>query len=849
MKRLIAALILCTFSMSFSQVTNLNLDLYKSFLHSHQNLTFAQLSSDYPAGKFLSKISSDTKWKSAGYIDSIELKLGLTEYEKELLAKHGFVVTERLKMESFGSQFQRIYNNDLPVFISSDAILYAFHSSYDKLLKKLELTIIIPKLKNLLGTLHNNVPSFANKYSDIPEMQKYLQDLDFYITIPLKLFNSSVSPAYTSNTEVANKYYNYVFDEQIRFDNFLSESVRKMDFSQFKPRGHYTDELFPELQSYFRAMMWLGRMELYLIAPVESQKIPLTDEQRQAVVSYLLQELIDFSDMRKEVDDIEEIISLFVGEQDNVTLTNLDHLKSLLPEMNNSAYLLDTLNFRKLQDKLKQQPYSDQKILSQVLLKDPSQTEDLKPASSFMLFGQRFVIDSYVTANVVFDKIKFNGVDIFRALPSLLDVMFAIGNNATLQLLKAELEQYQYSTNLSSLRYLIDNYTNEFWEANIYSNWLNGIRSLNPPSDRTNIPEFMQTAAWWQEKLNTQLASWTELRHDNLLYAKQSYTGGTTCSYPYGYVEPIPEFYSAMKTLAKVCSSKVSQISIDENEKQNLIYYFNYFFNVNDTLLSIANKELSGTNLSSSEIKFLKNVLTYDYMCGINYNGWYSRLFYEAWDEAGGLLKKDYLVADYHTAPTDEAGNTVGWVKHAGTGPVDLAIVIAKSHDGNDVAFVGPVMSFYEYTTTNFLRLTDEEWKSNFLGSSTRPSFVNLYLADSSGNSRGNGTNLIMSNDDKTIQPNDFELKAINYPNPFNPSTIISFNIPNGLADKKVELNIINIEGELVKKLINEKLPAGNYLIRWDGTNQNGKLSASGIYFYKINIGQKQFVGKMNLIK
>ena len=49
----------------------------------------------------------------------------------------------------------------------------------------------------------------------------------------------------------------------------------------------------------------------------------------------------------------------------------------------------------------------------------------------------------------------------------------------------------------------------------------------------------MQTAAFWQKMMNTQFSSWTELRHDNLLYAKQSYSGGTICSYPYGYVEPI----------------------------------------------------------------------------------------------------------------------------------------------------------------------------------------------------------------------------------------------------------------------------------------------------------------------
>ena len=51
-----------------------------------------------------------------------------------------------------------------------------------------------------------------------------------------------------------------------------------------------------------------------------------------------------------------------------------------------------------------------------------------------------------------------------------------------LQLLVDELNQYHYSSNLAALRYLIDSYDDEFWNANLYSNWLNIIRKLNPPS-------------------------------------------------------------------------------------------------------------------------------------------------------------------------------------------------------------------------------------------------------------------------------------------------------------------------------------------------------------------------------
>ena len=137
-------------------------------------------------------------------------------------------------------------------------------------------------------------------------------------------------------------------DEQFIEDNFLSSLPRKMDFSQFKPRGHYTDKFDIELKDYFRVMMWFGRMELYLIAPVEFGKLPKADEQRQAIVSYLIQGLIDYSGNRNKVNEIEKIIAMFVGEQDNVTLQNLDHLKSEIG-FNSASYLLDTNNFNLFQ--------------------------------------------------------------------------------------------------------------------------------------------------------------------------------------------------------------------------------------------------------------------------------------------------------------------------------------------------------------------------------------------------------------------------------------------------------------------------------------------------------------------
>ncbi|MGA8265910.1 MAG: DUF3160 domain-containing protein [Ignavibacteriaceae bacterium] len=840
MKKLLFTLLVLFSANLSAQTFQLNLDAYKSFLVANKNITYSQLSELHNAGKFAANIYNN--WNDALYINSIESNFGLTNDEKDLLQKNGFVVTERLSNSSMARAYIDIYNRDLPVFITSDAILHAFHCSYDEILKQTELRYLIDEVKNLLQNLHSSIPAFANRYQVSGDFDKAIRDVDVYLTVPLRFFDPTVQPNYVENQPIVDSLYDFAMSEKLANVKLFSSVSREIDFSQFKPRGHYVDQQYPQLASYFRAMMWFGRIELYLIAPNDFTPRPFEDVQRQAIISYLLSELIDYNNAKQDYEDIEAVIKSFVGEQDNVTLDNLYDLKTKAG-FSSAMDLADSLTFVSLQDTLSSQPYADQKILSQVLIKNPDNPDQLKPASSFMLFGQRFVIDSFITGDVVYDKVPTK-----RMLPSTLDIMFSLGNDAALQLLKDEIEKYKYESNLASLRYIVDSYTNEFWESSIYNNWLNSIRSLNPPVSRDQLPKFMQTAAWWQEKLNTQLSSWTELRHDNLLYAKQSYTGGATCSYPYSYVEPVPAFYSSMKNLANSFTSKLQNLALASNNYfAGIENRFNYFAAICDTLANIAQKELDNSELTESENSFLKRMLSTVEICGTQYSGWFPRIYSFETE----LQNNPMVVADYHTSPTDELGGMVGWVAHAGTGPVNMAIITVAMPSGENVAFIGPVMSYYEYTSTNFLRLTDEEWQNFYYHQSLRPDWTNAYIADHYGNKVAGGSSLVTAienNGSVSGQPITY-LTAQNYPNPFNPSSIIVYNIPKDLAFSNVRLTVYDIQGKEIKTLLNDELPAGKFMTKWDGKNSFGQQVASGVYLYSLRVGDRQFVGKMNLIK
>ena len=91
------------------------------------------------------------------------------------------------------------------------------------------------------------------------------------------------------------------------------------------------------------------------------------------------------------------------------------------------------------------------------------------------------------------------------------------------------------------------------------------------------------------------------------------------------------------------------------------------------------------------------------------------------------------------------------------------------------------------------------------------------------------------------------QTKCTNFPNPFNPITTISFSVTQTLSF--VTLDIYNIKGQKVKKLVNEVLPAGEHSVFWHGKDSNGKRVSSGIYFYKLKAGDFQKVRKMILLK
>ena len=154
--------------------------------------------------------------------------------------------------------------------------------------------------------MHQGLSELVSNYEQFPEMEQMIKDVDVYLTVPRKLLDPAATPLSSDNASYINELIGYINAEQFRTIPFFSSVPRKIDFSQFKPRGHYTDIYNPQLADYFKAMIWLGKIEIYLIAPKSFETPPtFRDMQRQIIDAVLIFELIKMTNNHQLYSEME----------------------------------------------------------------------------------------------------------------------------------------------------------------------------------------------------------------------------------------------------------------------------------------------------------------------------------------------------------------------------------------------------------------------------------------------------------------------------------------------------------------------------------------------------------------
>jgi hypothetical protein len=239
--------------------------------------------------------------------------------------------------------------------------------------------------------------------------------------------------------------------------------------------------------------------------------------------------------------------------------------------------------------------------------------------------------------------------------------------------------------------------------------------------------------AWADEKLNSVLGSWAELRHDTILYAKQPYSVSIGCSTPDAWVEPYPTFF---QKIAKLSNRTIEVLKVNLPDgiiTQRFIQVFSDFEDINNKLLAISKKETRNEELSQEEKDFLKSIFS-----GLGFGGcggpqlrygWLPELLGDADVEEKTLDTR--IIADVNTDPGSQVPPMSPKVLHVASGYVETLIVLYRKPDGNYTFAVGPVYSYYDFPVDGFTRLTDDEWK-NRLGSKVqkRPYWTSSFLVN-----------------------------------------------------------------------------------------------------------------------
>ena len=714
----------------------------------------AALDWDPATAEFWPAFNQDPAVYNVGLIPGVDdlrqFDFRLNTEELALFKKNGFVVSERLGAYSCGEIYNRLWIDDLPVFITSDSLLHAWHRSYDMMLAGIEQNILFANFQTILWEMSKQIPPAESQVSEA--LRESLMDADYYIAVARSLLQGGNVPSVLGQDARVTRTLQKIAGEQLDECFDLFGAPRAVDFSQFKPRGHYADP-FRGLQSYFRCLMWLGRIDFRIAGgPFQDAHCedPRKARPRELGTAIILNQLLRDSGQLERWRQSEKIISTFVGWTDSMTFSQLG---SLLTEagINTLADVRDAKTLTDFQAMLENGRLGLQSIAGDYFV----YPFDGPPAAlpySFTVFGQKFVLDSWALSQVVADRIlwaengKTNKVQ--RRVPSALDVAFSVlGNDQIIPELFARMtnagaaastnypvpfrDGLNYQHNLAAVRTVVDQQPASAWNQNIYMQWLNSLRQFSAPvAEDPRLPDAMRTRSWALKDLNTQLASWTQLRHDTILYAKQSYTATFGCSYPKGFVEPRPLFWKALQAMAENTARLISQTDygFHTNLQKSQIEFLNHFAGVSEKLLRMSEKELRHEPFTQEEHDFISTTLA-GFRSYAGYwtvqDGWYPKLFYgnrfdsgtvfdgQTFNQEFGSVRWDPLVADVHTDPpcADCEIPDPGSVLHQAVGNVNL-LLIAVNNGPDRCIYAGPVLSHFEFPIVGSpQRLSDTDWQ------------------------------------------------------------------------------------------------------------------------------------------
>ena len=600
------------------------------------------------------------------------------------IGKNGFAIVPGEEDQLFHI-YERNDYRQFPSFVTTDLYLQAFHMFFDCLLKETEEQKFSPMVTLFVKQNYEQMMQLASTTTDA-KIKAAAEHNAAYYAIAYELNTGKSLPVPASFSELVKEEINHVNAAETTSSEFLGYTEAKnmpmFIYNIYRPRGHYTRN--ETLKRYFCAMMWLQN------APFGTDK---DDQLEQALL--LAQTIGGNAQLTKQYKDITEPITYLMGMPDDVSI-----LQVYAEIQKSGSTVSELINDKKKFDAIR-------KALEELSKKQSIIKPKFQASSPFKicLMPQRYMPDSEVLQEMV----DYESTPTLRDVPKGLDILASIGISSAERILIQELKEQEkwnkYTSNLEQMKKRMGEID---WNQTVANKWIAALKDVN--SKNAQYPKFMLSPQWDKKNLNAALASWAELKHDAILYAKQPMGaecggGGPPEPYVKGYVEPNIAYWTkaielidaTMDVLRRfdLVTEKGTTAATDLREQAEF-------------LLNCSKKELAGKNLTEQEYRQIETIGSTFENITLNLIK-ESDQFLMGWGNVNGADKKISVVADVYTA--NSYNNPDKSVLYEAVGPAHEIYVVVEL-DGYLYLTRGAVFSYREFQEDIAApRKTDEEWQ------------------------------------------------------------------------------------------------------------------------------------------
>jgi len=636
------------------------------------------------------------------------------------------------------------WNRKTPMFVTTDLAAHAQHLMFDRTLQYLEEFSFLPRLKALneafLSTLKAREAEAGEYRETLEKALRYFQTAQALLDLAPDLVaieadkwgGREESYAEKDRDSILSSYPVEVREEIAKIDRaegfenssvfaFKNGTQAREDYSQYKPRGHYTKN--GALAAYFRAMMWFGRIH-FLIAeagpsPLETANGKSSDSTALTLsmepIALLIVDAVQGDEkLFQSWSDLFDPITALIGLSDDLSI------KEILPLWKevgvdkgdfgawagNKENLLAFM--RTAHEKLKPPAISGSSVWwgpsegsGTMIVEGEALSLDRKAPMGWRLFGQRFTYDSAIHQHVSPPRLMS------RNMVRGIDIMKVFGSSAAESLLQASdyPRMAGLKQKLDELEREFASYDTGFWKQTYYNSVLFQVKAQAQFEAGSGF-YFTESPAWGIKAMLSSHGTWSELRHDTILYAKQNVAeragdGDFAPTFrtakipePIHYLEPNLAFWQASTvSIEKFLKTLDAYGLLDEESARSFRRLREIFAKASE----IAAAEILDKPISANDNAWIAKIpaelvhLVMIHVKGANI-------------EDEDQLKMA-IVADVFT------NAELGLVLETGVGiPYRIYVPLNDGQGGKRIA-IGYVFSYYEFQLPMGERMTDEKWK------------------------------------------------------------------------------------------------------------------------------------------